>query len=96
MGSRDENFHKRMVERSGYGEAAQKIQDLWLAGRQKEAVLAVPDDLADALSLVGSPEHVRDRLRQWQASPVTTLMVSRSATFDETVANMEFLASAVL
>jgi F420-dependent oxidoreductase-like protein len=96
MGSKEENFHKRMVERSGYAEVAQQIQDLWLAGRQKEAVLAVPDELADAISLVGSREHLRERLKKWRQSPVTTLMVSRSTTFDETVDNMEFLAAEVL
>jgi F420-dependent oxidoreductase-like protein len=93
MGSKEENFHKRMVERSGYGEAAQRIQDLWLAGRQAEAVDAVPDELAESISLVGSPAQVRTRLAAWRASPVTTLMISRSATFDETVRNMEFLAA---
>ena len=95
MGAKEENFHKRMVERCGFGAAAQRIQELWLGGRQKEAVQAVPDELADALSLVGSPEHVRARLEQWQRSPVTTLMMSRSQDFDETVRNMEFLARAV-
>ena len=95
MGSKDENFHKRMIERSGYGEAAQRIQDLWLAGRQPEAVEAVPDELAEAISLVGSPDELRARLAAWRASPVTTLMISRSATFEETVRNMEFLAAEV-
>ena len=95
MGSKDENFHKRMVERSGYGEAAQRIQDLWLAGRQPEAVQAVPDELAEAISLVGSPADLRARLAAWRASPVTTLMISRAATFEETVRNMEFLAAEV-
>ena len=95
MGSKDENFHKRMIERSGYGEAAQRIQDLWLAGRQPEAVEAVPDELAEAISLVGSPDELRARLAAWRASPVTTLMISRAATFEETVRNMEFLAAEV-
>ncbi len=95
MGSKEENFHKRMVERSGYAEAAQRIQDLWLAGRQPEAVEAVPDELAEAISLVGTPEQLRERLAAWRRSPVTTLMISRSPTFEETVRNMEFLAAEV-
>jgi F420-dependent oxidoreductase-like protein len=94
MGSREENFHKRVVERCGYKTEADRIQDLWLSGRQKDAVLAVPDELADAVSLVGSPENVRRRLAAWRSSPTTTLLLARSATFDETVANMEFLARA--
>ncbi len=93
MGSREENFHKRVVERAGYAEAAQRIQDLWLSGRQQEAVLAVPDELADALSLVGSRERLREKLALWRRSPATTLMISVAGSFDETVRNMEVLAA---
>jgi F420-dependent oxidoreductase-like protein len=96
MGSKEENFHKRVVERSGYGEAAQKIQDLWLDGRREEAVRAVPDELADVMSLVGTREHIRSKLSLWKRSPVTTLMISRVETFEATVRNMEVLASEVL
>lgn len=92
MGAKEENFHKRLIERAGYAEAAQKIQDLWLAGRQQEAVRAVPDELADALSLAGPRDHIRAKLAQWQRSPATTLLIRRSASFEETVRNMEFLA----
>ncbi len=92
MGSREENFHKRVVERCGFKEQADRIQDLWLAGRQKEAVLAVPDELADAISLVGDAAHVSRKLRLWQESPATTLLVGLAPTFDQTVAQMEFLA----
>lgn len=93
MGAKEENFHKRIVERAGFTDAAQKIQDLWLAGRQKDAVLAVPDELADALSLVGPRDHVRAKLARWRKSPATTLLVGLAASFEETVGNMEFLAA---
>jgi F420-dependent oxidoreductase-like protein len=96
MGSKEENFHKRVVERYGYQAAADRIQDLWLAGRQREAVLAVPDELVDALALIGSPEHVREKLRLWRDSPVTTLLMQRASTFERTVAQMEFLAEECL
>jgi F420-dependent oxidoreductase-like protein len=93
MGSKEENFHKRVVERAGYAEAAQKIQDLWLAGRQQEAVMAVPDELADALSLVGSRDELRAKLARWRQSPATTLLIGLGGSFDETVRNMEVLAA---
>ncbi|HLS80727.1 MAG TPA: LLM class F420-dependent oxidoreductase [Steroidobacter sp.] len=95
MGAKEENFHRRIVERLGFAEAAQKIQDLWLAGRQKEAVFAVPDELADTLSLAGPREHVRAKLARWKNSPATTLLVGRSPSFEETVRNMEFLAQEI-
>jgi F420-dependent oxidoreductase-like protein len=96
MGSKEENFHKRMVERSGYGEAAQRVQDLWYAGKQAEAVNAVPDELADSLALVGPREHIRGNLKRWRQSPITTLCMWYSGDFDTTVANMEMLAAEVL
>ncbi len=93
MGSREENFHKRVVERAGYAEAAQRIQDLWLSGRQQEAVMAVPDELADALSLVGSRERLREKLALWRRSPATTLLIGVAGSFEETLRNMEVLAA---
>jgi len=96
MGSREENFHKRMIERYGYVDAANRIQDLWLSGRQQEAVAAVPEDLADAVSLIGTRADVREKLRAWRASPVTTLLMGCARTFDATVRRMEVLASEVL
>ena len=46
-----------------------------LGGKQRDAIAAVPDELVDAVSLVGPKERIRERLEAWRASPVTTLMV---------------------
>lgn len=96
MGAKEDNFHKRVLERAGYTEVAQRIQDLWLSGRQREAVDAVPDELADALSVTGSIDNIRQRLAAWKASPVTVLMVGVAETFEKTVAHMETLAKEAL
>ncbi len=92
MGSKEENFHKRVVERAGYAEVAQRLQDLWLSGRQQEAVMAVPDELADAMSVTGTRENIRARIAAWKRSPVTTLMIGVAGSFEQTVENMEVLA----
>jgi F420-dependent oxidoreductase-like protein len=76
MGHKDQNFHKNLVGRMGFGDAAEKIQDLFLAGKKTEAIDAVPDELADEISLSGPKEHMRERLAQWRKSPVTTLNVT--------------------
>lgn len=96
MGAKDDNFHKRVLERAGYAEAAQRIQDLWLSGRQREAIDAVPDELADTLSVTGSPDNIRRRLAAWKASPVTVLMIGVAETFEKTVTHMETLAKDAL
>lgn len=92
MGSKEENFHKRVIERAGYADAAAKIQELWLGGRQKEAVMAVPDELADALSITGTPENIRLRLAAWKTSPATTLMIGVGENFEQTLEHMRVLA----
>ena len=53
MGARDKNFYNDLAKRLGYEEAAVQIQDLFLAGKKMEAVAAVPDELVDAVHLVG-------------------------------------------
>ena len=38
MGHRSKNFHKAMMVERGFGEAAERIQELYLAGRKDEAI----------------------------------------------------------
>lgn len=80
MGSKQRNFHKELVTRMGFEEAANKVQDLFLAGDKSAAVLAVPDELADEISLVGPTARIRDRLQAWRDTPVTSLLVSARST----------------
>jgi F420-dependent oxidoreductase-like protein len=74
MGARSRNFHKEFVARMGFAEAAEKIQALFFAGKKDEAIGAVPDQLADEISLAGTPDRIRDRLQAWKGTPVTTLL----------------------
>jgi F420-dependent oxidoreductase-like protein len=65
MGARDKNFYNDYAKRLGFEEAAVKIQDLYLSGRQGEAVAAVPDSLIDQVALVGPKARIKDRLSAW-------------------------------
>jgi F420-dependent oxidoreductase-like protein len=76
MGAKDKNFHLDLARRLGWGEQANKVQELFLAGRRQEAFAAVPDEMADETALLGPPERIRERLEAWKKSPVTTLMVT--------------------
>jgi alkanesulfonate monooxygenase SsuD/methylene tetrahydromethanopterin reductase-like flavin-dependent oxidoreductase (luciferase family) len=76
MGHRDKNFHNDMMVRRGYPEAAAKIQELYLAGRKREAIEAVPDDYCDEGALVGPPERIRERYRDWERSGATGLILA--------------------
>jgi F420-dependent oxidoreductase-like protein len=74
MGARGKNFYNDLACRYGFEDAAKKIQDLYLSGKKDEAAAAVPDDLADEVTLVGPPERIRDRLAAWRESGVTTIV----------------------
>ena len=76
MGHRDKNFHNDMMVRRGYPEAAAQIQELYLAGRKKEAIASVPDDYCDEQALVGPPQRIRDRYQAWEGSGVDGLILS--------------------
>lgn len=77
MGHRNKNFHNDMMVRRGYPEAAQKIQELYLAGRKREAIDAVPNEYCDEASLVGPPQRIRERYRsEWEGSGATGLILS--------------------
>jgi F420-dependent oxidoreductase-like protein len=66
MGARSKNFYNDAAKRLGYEAAAVEIQNLYLAGRRKEAEAAVPDALIDETSLVGPKERITERLQAWK------------------------------
>ncbi len=75
MGHKDKNFHKEQMIRRGFAEAADRIQELYLAHRKEEAIEAVPDEWVDMKSLVGPPDRIRARFRPWEESGATSLTV---------------------
>jgi F420-dependent oxidoreductase-like protein len=75
MGAKSFNVHKDHISRFGFADAAEKIQDLFLSGQRDQAIAAVPDELADEISLVGPKERIRERLQAWKDSPVTQINV---------------------
>jgi F420-dependent oxidoreductase-like protein len=75
MGAKGQNFYNALARRYGWDDAAEQIQELYLGGHQREAIAAVPDELVDAVALVGPKERIADRLAAWRDTPVTTLIV---------------------
>jgi F420-dependent oxidoreductase-like protein len=76
MGSREQNFYNRLAVRMGFEQAAREVQDLYLAGQQRDAAAAVPVEFIDRTSLLGSRERIADRLVAYAEAGVTTLSVS--------------------
>jgi F420-dependent oxidoreductase-like protein len=75
MGAKGRNFYNALVRRYGWEDEAERIQELYLAGKQREAIAAVPDALVDAVALVGPKERIAERLEAWRETPVTTLVL---------------------
>jgi F420-dependent oxidoreductase-like protein len=74
MGARGANFYNALVRRYGYEAEAERIQELYLGGKQREAIAAVPDALIDEVALVGPRERIGDRLDAWRECGITTLV----------------------
>jgi F420-dependent oxidoreductase-like protein len=75
MGARQKNFYNQIFTKSGYGDAARQIQDLYLSGDKKGAEAAIPDAYLEENSLIGEEAFVRDRLQALKESGVTALNV---------------------
>ncbi|MCL4262694.1 MAG: LLM class F420-dependent oxidoreductase [Anaerolineae bacterium] len=76
MGAKGRNFYNDLAGRYGYEAEAAEIQDLYLAGKQGEAMMKVPAGLIDEVALVGPRERVKERLALWLNSPVTTMNIT--------------------
>ena len=75
MGARQKNFYNQIFTKSGYGDAAKAIQDLYLSGDKKGAEAAIPDEYLTENSLIGEEGFVRDRLQALKESGVNALNV---------------------
>ncbi|MBM3649046.1 MAG: LLM class F420-dependent oxidoreductase [Alphaproteobacteria bacterium] len=75
MGHKTKNFHNDIMVRRGFGDAAKRIQELYLAKRKEEAIAAVPDEWVDLKSLVGPPARIRERYRAWEDCGADTINV---------------------
>jgi F420-dependent oxidoreductase-like protein len=93
MGSRDQNFYNRLVQRYGFEAQAAEIQDLYLSGKKDEAGAAIPNELIDMISLAGPADVVRDRLGAFRDAGVGTLMITPMAfTRDERIEQLRLIA----
>lgn len=96
MGSRKQNFYNALIRRYGFEEAADTVQELYLAGKKDEAAASLPGELIDTVALVGPREVVRERLQVYKQSGVGTLMVSPMAwSFEDRVAQLRAIAELV-
>ncbi|WP_347350135.1 LLM class F420-dependent oxidoreductase [Intrasporangium sp.] len=83
MGSREKNFYNQLACRMGYEEQAARVQDLFLAGRPREAAAAVPLEFIDETALIGPADRIARRIGRYATAGVTTLAVAPHAPTGE-------------
>jgi F420-dependent oxidoreductase-like protein len=76
MGAKGTNFHANVAIRMGYEAEVARIQELYLSGHKDEAAAAVPTELLEKLTLIGSKDKIRHDLEAWRDSIVTTLLIA--------------------
>jgi probable F420-dependent oxidoreductase len=68
--------YNRLMAESGFAEAAAAIKRVWDTGDRAAAARAVPDDLVDAVAVVGTPAEVRDRVQAYRAAGLALPIIS--------------------
>ncbi|MFE2986541.1 LLM class F420-dependent oxidoreductase [Streptomyces sp. NPDC059262] len=87
MGSRKQNFYNQLAQRMGYEKEAAEIQDKYLGGDKEGAGAAVPHQLIDSTTLLGSVDRIAERMQAYAAARVTTLTLAPAGfTLDERIA----------
>jgi F420-dependent oxidoreductase-like protein len=95
MGSRAQNFYNRLAVRMGYEAEAAEIQQLYLTGRQRDAMAAVPLQFIDDTSLLGDTARLADRLQALAAAGLTTCAVSPYGPVEAKLAALTTIAEAL-
>ena len=89
MGSASSNFYNDAFERQGFGEDVAEVQRLWLAGDREAAGARVPLEIGLRTNLIGPPEEIRRRLREYRDCGVNTLRVGQMGdSLDERLAGL--------
>jgi F420-dependent oxidoreductase-like protein len=93
MGSRERNFYNDQARRYGFEQAAEAVQEHYLAGRKGEACAALPGELIDLITLCGPAGRVRERLAAFAEAGVGTLIAGPAGwTHEQRVEQLRRLA----
>ncbi len=79
MGAKGANFHYEVFERMGYGDVADKVQNLYLDGKKEEAAASIPLEMVEDVALVGPAAKIKDELAKWRETCITEILLSGPA-----------------
>jgi F420-dependent oxidoreductase-like protein len=69
------DYYHASLSRLGYGVEADRIRELWQAGRPKEAMAAIDDKMVDSIAICGSLEYCRAKLDETYSFGATIPLV---------------------
>jgi F420-dependent oxidoreductase-like protein len=88
MGARGANFHFEVFARMGYEDVALNVQELYLAGKKKEAAASIPLAMVEDVALIGPPDKIRAELPKWRETCLTTFVLGGPAQMLQNYAEM--------
>ena len=89
MGSADNNFYNNAFARQGWGDDVAAVQQLWIDGDRDAARARVPVEIGLRTNLIGPPDEIRRRLREYRDCGVDSLRVGPIGdTLDERLAGL--------
>ncbi|PBC81497.1 probable F420-dependent oxidoreductase, Rv3520c family [Streptomyces sp. 2224.1] len=89
MGSPKQNFYNQLAQRMGYEKEAAEIQGKYLSGDKEGAAAAIPEQLIDQTTLLGSVERIAERMQAYAAAGVTTLTLAPAGfTLEDRLASL--------
>lgn len=93
MGTAGRNFYNDAFARLGYGDAVERVQELWRTGDREAAGAAVPDDLGRLTNLIGRDDEVAARLALHAEVGITTVLAKVDGDADRQVRTVERLVA---
>lgn len=88
MGAKGRNFYNELAVRYGFEKEAAIIQDLYLAGKKKEAEAAVPTEFLELTTLCGPKSYVSERISAFKEAGISHLQVHPLAQAGQTKASL--------
>jgi alkanesulfonate monooxygenase SsuD/methylene tetrahydromethanopterin reductase-like flavin-dependent oxidoreductase (luciferase family) len=76
----------------GWAEQLDPMVEAWQAGDRKLALELCPEDLVREIFVFGTPEEMKERLGQFAAGGITTLILTPLAAPDQVPALVDALA----
>ena len=74
--------YRKVMEAAGFAEELLAVREAWEQGNHERARRLVPDKLIDTMSLLGTPDEVRERIQDYRQAGISLTIISPSVEGD--------------